>query len=252
MSWFHSLPLGLLALLIALLLLAALEIGHRLSQVAPITEQQVSTISTAILAVVGLLLAFSFGMAGDRHALRRAAAVQGANSIGTFWLRTSLEPEPIRTEMRSRLRRYVDLHIEHRKAGIDQRTTTELEAEADRLERDIWALLEQDAERAPESSRLRLLVPALNAMIDDRATLQAARNNRVPTALLVYLLALVCAAGVVTGYRPRRERRNSILWGIFLLVVGGALMVLLDIDRTRSGFVQTDPTPYVRLRSGLD
>jgi hypothetical protein len=81
----------LIAPLIVLRVLGALEIGHRLGGVKPITAQQVSTISAPILAMVGFLLAFSFSMAGDRLAARRGAAVQEANAIGTFWLRTSAD-----------------------------------------------------------------------------------------------------------------------------------------------------------------
>jgi hypothetical protein len=211
----------------------------------------IANVSAPILAVVGLLLAFAFGMAGDRHALRRAAAVQEANSIGTFWLRTSFMPEAIRSEMRSRVRRYLDLHFEHRDAGISVQRLAQIEAEETRLQLELWALLDQEAQRDADAGRLRLVAPALNAMIDDGASALAARENRLPDALLLFLFALVAAAGVVIAYRPRAEKRNLVLWGLFLLVIGGVLMILLDIDRPRRGLIQTDLGPYIRLRESM-
>jgi len=252
MSWLYMAPLGLVVTLVVLPVLGALDAGHRLSRIAPVAEQQVTNVSVPILAIVGLLLAFAFGMAGDRHARRREAAVAETNSIGTFWLRTSLVTEPVKSEMRSRLRRYVDLHFEHRDAGIDLSRTAALEAEATRLQDELWRLFDQEAHRAPETSNMVLLVaPALNAMIDDAAVLLAARENRVPDAVILYLFLLIVVAGLVIGYRPRDEKRNLILWGFFLVVLGGTLVILLDLDRPRRGLIQTDTAIYLRLRDSM-
>jgi hypothetical protein len=251
MSWLYAAPLPVVVLLVVVLVVGALETGYRLGRVAPVKEQQVSSLAAAILGVVGLLLAFSFGMASDRLALRRAMVVQETNSIGTFWLRTSLVPEPIRSDMRARVRRYVDLHFEHREAGIDQAEMSEVQAEVQRLQRELWALLDRDAQQHPEASRLRLVVPALNAMIDDTASVQAAKENRLPDALLVFQFVLVIVAAMASGYRPRGEKRNVVLWAMFVLVLGGVLTILLDIDRPRRGLIQSDPAPYLRLRESI-
>jgi hypothetical protein len=251
MSWLYTAPFVLLLAVVVASLLAALEVGYRLGRIDPVAEQQASTIATPILAIVGLLLAFSFSMAADRAALRRVAAVQEANSIGTFWLRTSLLPEPTRSGMRSRVRRYVDLHFEHRRAGIQRARIDALEAEAGRLQGELWALLTEDARRDPEAARLRLVTPALNSMIDDSASALAARENRLPDAVLVYLYALLVIAGVCVGYRPRGEKRSPILWAMFTLVVTGVFVILLDLDRPRRGLIQADPRPYVRLRESM-
>lgn len=251
MSWLYTAPLVLLAAVALASVLGALEVGHRLGRIAPVAERDASTVGAPILAVVGLLLAFSFSMAADRHALRRAAAVQEANSIGTFWLRTSLLPEPTRSEMRSRVRRYVELHLEHRFASIEATKTEALEAEAGRLHQELWALLTEEARRDPEAARVRLVTPALNAMIDDAATVLAAKENRLPDAIFLYLFLLVVIAGVAAGYRPSGETRNLILWGMFTLVVSGVLVILLDLDRPRRGLIQTDAAPYLRLRESL-
>lgn len=209
------------------------------------------SVAAPVLTLIGLLLAFSFSLAGDRFALRRAAAVQEANSIGTFWLRTSLVPEPTGRELRARVRRYVDLHLEHRSARIDEARTAELEAEAGRLQQELWTLVVEDAERDPEARRGLLVVPALNAMFDDTASALAARENRLPDGVYAYLFSLALVAGLVVGYQLGGVKRDWLSWAIFALVVSGVLVVLLDMDRPRRGWIQTDTAPYMRLLQSM-
>lgn len=251
MSTLYTIPAVVIVPLVVVLVLAALEAGHRLGRVTPIAQEQASNFTAPVLAIVGLLLAFSFAMAADRHALRRAALVEEANAIGTFYLRTSLLSEPIRSEMQARVRRYVDLHFEHRSAKIDAARALQIEAEAERIQSELWGLLMREAQTGAAPHVLLLVTPALNAMIDDTATALAARENRLPDAIVVYLLFLIVVAGLTIGYRPREERRNLVLWGILVVVLGGILMLLLDIDRPRRGFIQTNSGPLLRLQESL-
>jgi hypothetical protein len=251
MIWLHTAPFALLVGLILASVLAMLEVGYKLGRVAPVEKSQSSLISTPVLAIVGLLLAFSFSMAGERMALRRAAVVQEGNAIGTFWLRTDLVPEPTRSEMRRRVRRYLDLHIEHWSGGVNEAATKAAEREAARLQDELWALAMADAGRAPEAQRQRFVISALNDMLDAESAALSAKANHLPDAIFAYLFLLVLAASVVVGYRPRAEPRSVVLWCTFALVISGVLLVLLDMDRARLGNIQNDVTPYLRLRESV-
>jgi hypothetical protein len=251
-SWLHTAPFALLAVLSLASVLGTLEIGYRLGRFAPVDGSQSALISTPVLAIVGLLLAFSFSMAGERMALRRASVLQEANAIGTFWLRTDLVPEPTRSEMRRRVRRYVDLHVEHWIAGVDEARTRAAEAEGVRLHNELWALAMADATRAPEAQRQRLVIPALNDMLDAESAALSAKTNRLPDEIFAYLYLLVLAAGFVVGYRPRTERRSALLWCTFAVVISTVLLVLLDMDRARLGNIQNDVTPYIQMQKNMD
>jgi hypothetical protein len=252
MAWLHTAPLILLAALLLVSVLGALEIGHWLGRSMPVDESQSSLISTSVLAIIGLLLAFSFSMAGERMAQRRAAVLQEGNAIGTFLLRTDLVPEPTRSEMRRRVRHYVDLHIEHWSARVDEAKTKAAEREAARLQDELWALAMADVRRAPEAQRQRFVISALNDMLDAASSALSAKTNHLPDAIFAYLYVLVLAAGIVVGYRPLAERRSVVLWCTFALVVSGVLVVLLDMDRARLGTIQNDITPYIQLRDSVD
>jgi hypothetical protein len=250
-SALYATPISALAAVVMVAVLGSLELGHRLGRSAPAGEKQFATISSSILAPVGLLLAFSFSLAESRQMARREAVVREANSIGTFWLRTALLPEPVRGEMRVRLRRYVDLHFEHREGRIDEAYRTELEAEASRLQKELWALLMREAHRAPDSLSLLLAAPALNALIDDAESVLAARENRLLDSIFAFLFALIAFGAATVGYGARAEKRNGLLWLAFAVVLGGVLLVLLDMDRPRRGLILTGIEPYVRLRASM-
>jgi hypothetical protein len=68
-------------------------------------------LQTALLGVVGLILAFGLALAVGRYEARRAAVVDEANAIGTTYLRAQTLAEPVRTRSLDLLRNYTDTSI---------------------------------------------------------------------------------------------------------------------------------------------
>jgi hypothetical protein len=251
MTAVYTAPTLVLAALLMLLVLCALEAGRRLGSVVPFTARQYSAISAIILALTGLLLAFSFSLAADRYSQRRTATVEEVNAIGTFWLRTALLPEPTKSEMRTCVRRYVDLHFEHREARVSKAQLAETEAELERVQNELWSLLLAESSRSPQSFSMLLVTPALNTMIDAGASVLAANENRLPDALLMVLSCLIVLTSLVVGYRSHAERRNFVLWFVHLVALAGTLVVLIDMDHPRQGLIRANIAPYARLRESL-
>src|SRR5437764_437783 len=95
-----ALPIGVTTLLIAALLFGACETGFRLGgrkNGAEKTDQ--GHVLSAMLALLGLLVGFTFSIAVGRHELRRSLVVEEANAIGTEYLRTQMVPEPFRARV---------------------------------------------------------------------------------------------------------------------------------------------------------
>lgn len=57
-------------------------------------DKDSGTVKSAVLALLGLLLGFSFALAGQRHEARRELLVEEANSIVTTARRAQLLPAP--------------------------------------------------------------------------------------------------------------------------------------------------------------
>src|SRR5688572_21496365 len=71
----------------------------------------VATLVGAVLALLGLLLAFSFSIVDSRFSARKALVLDEANAIGTSYLRAKILPDPHATRVRSLLRQYVDARV---------------------------------------------------------------------------------------------------------------------------------------------
>ena len=86
----------------------------QITQKRSITEDDlpVNTIVGATLALLGFMLAFTFGFTASRFDSRKQLLLDEVNSIGTTFLRAGFLPEPHCTEVRGLIRKYVDLRIE--------------------------------------------------------------------------------------------------------------------------------------------
>src|SRR5262245_50360188 len=76
---------------------------------AQVTE---SKLGDASLAILGLLLAFTFSMALNKYDRRRDALVNDSNSIGDLYTCASLLPEPQGGKLRGLVRDYTRLRVD--------------------------------------------------------------------------------------------------------------------------------------------
>jgi hypothetical protein len=109
------------------------------------------TVRSAVLALLGLLLGFSFAIAAARHETRRELLVEEANSIGTTARRAQLLPEPHAANVVRLLREYVPLRIEaHREAQFSDQFATTRKHSAE-LQDHMWAEAVAAAAERPSS-----------------------------------------------------------------------------------------------------
>src|SRR6476619_6531991 len=74
-------------------------------------REPLGVLQSALLGLVGLVLAFGLALAVGRYESRRAAVVDDANAIGTTYLRAQTLTEPMRTRSLDLLVRYTDTSI---------------------------------------------------------------------------------------------------------------------------------------------
>jgi hypothetical protein len=242
-------PAWLIAAVVLALLIVALESGFRLSHRSKALEGA-ETLQSAVLALVGLLLAFSYALASDRYSIRRQLVVDEANDIGTFFLRTGFLPQPVQGEMRARVRRYVDVHLDMFEAARSPERFARLQREQEGLQQELWSRLEQSAPQL-STGALMLLTEALNAVIDVSAARLAAARNQVPEPIVMLLVVSVVLSGVLVGYRPEAQRRGLLMWAVFALLLTLVLYTLLDLDRPRRGLISTSQQPLLDLQAQL-
>jgi hypothetical protein len=222
-------------LLIATVLLFAVsaELGTRLARVRrsrPVDADKKShagTLLGALLALLGLTLAFSFTIAETRFAERRTLVLQEANAIGTTYLRSSLLPEPQRANAQELLRQYVNT----RRVDSPAQLATAL-AQTKELHQELWAEAVAASERKPDPITA-LFIQSLNQMIDlHQARVTVALHQRLPGAVLLALYALALLAMGTLGYSIGLARTRTIIPAItVMLAVALVFLLVIDLDR---------------------
>src|SRR6202012_1988346 len=99
-------------LIIGSLMLLVAELGHRLglslhrSQDEP-RSKQAENVQAAALALMGLLLGFTFSTAVQRYDQRNRLVVEESNAIGTAYLRVAFLPDTMQADTRNLFRHYI-------------------------------------------------------------------------------------------------------------------------------------------------
>jgi len=216
-------------------------------------RSQVSGLQGAVLGLVGLLLAFSFSIALARYDTRRDLVTREANAIGTTWLRTdALEPDA-RTEARALLRSYVATRVAYYEVGEDRAAIEAQIRAGEGLQARIWRLAEGAAVASPGSLPLSLLVSSLNEAIDLAAGRIVAHDERVPGAILALqiVLTVVGVGTVAFGFGLFRGPHRAAML-LLTALMAGILLVILDLDHPRDGWIRVPQEAMLRLQRGLD
>jgi hypothetical protein len=225
--------------------------GRALRKHAEKLREPVGIVQGALLALVGLILAFGMTLAVGRYDSRRVAVIDEANAIGTTYLRAQTLTEPTRSRSLQLLKRYADaslkLSTEVPTTGGFRRTV----GEEDDLQRRLWGLAGDALDAAPNASAPRLYVASLNEMIDQQTVRVSGLNNRIPNAVLALeVLGAAIAFGLLALYTAMHGA------GATTVILAGALVTLLllvvfDLDRPTRGLIRVSDAPLVALRASM-
>ncbi|NEU09566.1 hypothetical protein GZH53_14665 [Flavihumibacter sp. R14] len=244
LSILQATPTILTALILLILIIAFYLLGYRLRRKAllkhPETKtQDLGTLNGTLLGLLGLLLAFTFGMSNSRFDTRRKVVIEEVNSIGTAVLRTDIYPDSIRRLLRANFKAYVEARIAHYQAGMDMEKTMENYQKADSIGKEIWAIMAAYAKVDNITTRTSELVPALNEMIDITTTRRAAGEGTIPDSIMYFLFILCFCSAFLLGY----DNKNKIDWiGVMGLAImlSSTVFTIIDLDRPRSGLINMD------------
>lgn len=236
---------------VALLLGSRLGLWHASSETDR-SFSQITALQAALLGLLALLLGFSFSMATARWDMRKRAAIDEANAIGTTYLRTSLLPEPQRSEIRTQLVAYVDARLSPDVMSPDPAARARSVAEAQRIQSRVWELAVAAAFADPRPTTSGLFVQSLNAMIDAHGTRVALGEDRVPEIILWILLAVGVGSLALTGYATGAARRRRLVAGGLVAVLVALVVVLIvDLDRPSRGVIRVSDTNLRSLREAM-
>jgi hypothetical protein len=203
----------------------------------------------SILALLAFLLAVTMSMASDRFDARRGIVLDEANSIGTTYLRAGYLPEPASSQIRELLREYVPLRI----VVTDQTNLAADIQHSQEILTKLWTISEGVAKTTDQGDLVSLYLDSLNETIDLHETrITAGLYSRVPeTVLLLLIVGSALSIGMV-GYSAGLTERRSLLSAVVLAIaLGAVIMILVDLDRPREGFIQVSQQPLIDLQQQI-
>jgi hypothetical protein len=245
-----ALPLATLAIVV-LAVEAGFRLGrHRSQRAEHEKESLVGAAVGAALALVGFMLAFTFGIAGTRFEARRQAVLDEANAIGTTYLRASLLPEDRGKTIRPLLREYVDSRLEIVRTGDINKGLQR----ANELHRQLWAEVEPIARKYPESIQVGLFVQSLNETIDLHTTrVVAALYSRIPLMVWIALYSITTLAMLGIGYHAGLAgKARSVSFLLLAITFAAVIFLVADLDRPREGTLRVSQQAIIGLRSTMD
>jgi hypothetical protein len=233
--------------------LLSVELGYRLARYLQRDSQMeketpVGGMVGATLALLALMLAFTFGLAGSRFEDRRQVVLSEANAIGTAYLRAGLLPEPMRTETQSLFREYLDVRLD----AVNPDKLSYAITKSEELQNRLWAqaVAASEKDRSPIAA---LFIQSLNEVIDLHAVrMLAALRSRVPAVIWIVLFLLSFLSMAMMGYHEAlTNSRRSIAILALILGFSSVLFLIVDLDRPRQGTLQVSQQAMIDLRNSM-
>jgi hypothetical protein len=202
----------------------------------------IASVETAVFGLLGLLVGFTFFGAAGRFDHRRDLIVDETNKIGTAYLRLDLLPVEAQAAARETFRRYLDARIDFYRKLMDPRVASEEAQKTSDLQKKIW----QEAAAASRSPGAhpdagKLLLPALNEMIDITTSRTLAMQMHPPAIVFVMLFGMSLTGALLAGYAmAKAKQRNWLHAAAFALVMAVVVYVILDLEYPRLGLIRVD------------
>jgi hypothetical protein len=235
--------------------LTSIELGYRIGRsrrrrFPDELKSPVAAVVAAALGLLGLILAFTFGLAAARFDARGMVVVEEANAIGTAWLRAGLLSDGRRDLIRKLLADYTEIRLAVVQTG-DVEWALNRSAE---LHRQLWQQAETPGHECSASIVAGLFIESLNETMDVHSKrLMVGLRSRLPNALwlTLYLVTLLTMSGV--GYHEGLCRsRRSIVIVVLVAAFSAVITLAADLDRPREGWLRISQQPMIDLREMMN
>jgi hypothetical protein len=220
------------------------QMGHRRAIAAP--EPMGNRFIDASLALLGLLLAFTFSMSLARHEHRRAMVVADSNSIGDFYTCASLLKDPARSKLQALIREYAQSKYEAAQRPLSEAA---LQSFLQRFQQSHARMTELVIQAAAEGTPILIpLTNTLNNLTSSSASRVNAFRDRLPWSIVL----LLCLGAVVSMFLIGRGQAGCpepqiIITSSFVLLVCLVVYVTLDLNQPGHGLITVSQEPFERL-----
>ena len=205
----------------------------------------------AILAVLGLLLAFTFAMSLGKHDHRREMVLADSNSIGDFYTCVGLLREPVRGKLQASVRQYAEHRLSVGHFSMDEAALQRKLDEIQEMHSHMQSLVEEAVDGG--TPVVVPLVNTFNALTSNHAARLAAGRDRLPGSIVLLLfLAAVLSMGVVGRQQGAGQAWRPASTIGFAALVCMVVWVILDLNQPDRGWITVSQEPLQRLLKSMD
>jgi len=255
----YDIPLWVDALAFVLVLAVAVEAGYRigLRQRRASTSAEETTRGdvalSSMLALLGLMRAFTYAFTLSRADARKHAIVEEANAIGTAFLKADFLTEPGRGALRERLLDSARARVvtgEQVKDSESRRVMLDGMAEAQSR---LWPALERALRDKTLGPYETSMMQAVTEVLDTQTRRTTAAFDRMPPVVTPLLLAIAALALAVAGHNAglKGSISRSRMAG-FVLILAVLMLVILDFDRPQTGFIRLNNAPLLSVVGDME
>jgi hypothetical protein len=244
-----------LSLGLALLMAGAWFFGLRMGRyrrAAGRDDAGAGKVEDASLAILGLLLAFTFAMAITKHEQRRAMVLADSNAIGDFYSAADVLPEPTRRNLQQVIRDYVTLRLKAAEQAVSDEQLEQFLQQFGTMHNRMSELVRDAVNATPPTPVANMLVLTLNGLTSAHAARLMAAKDRLPGSVVILLtFASITCAALVGRQQGTAGRADMLATGVMILLVCLMVLVTLDLNQPRRGTIRVSQEPLHRLLDSM-
>jgi Mg2+/citrate symporter len=200
----------------------------------------------ASMAILGLLLAFTFAMSLGRHDQRRLTVVEESNSIGDFYTCATLLKEP----QRSALQIVIREHAQNELRALSRFLPKEEQQNITQRNQEMYGRMTDIVARAVEEGTpiAVSLTNTLNSVTSANASRLAAYDESLPWSIEVLLFLAAIVPSFLMGKQQAASQKTRLSGMLsFIILVTLVIFVILDLNQGRRGLIRVNREPFERL-----
>jgi hypothetical protein len=257
--WLYEVPLWADALVFLVVLFVAVEAGfrfglrhHHAKSAAEKTTRGDVTLGS-MLALLGLMLAFTYAFTLSRADERKRSVIEEANAIGTAFLKADFLPEPGRSELRGRLLDYARTRVVTRELVKDPIARAKFIARTTEAQAQLWPATKRALDGKALGPFEASMVQAVNDVLDAHTRRVTAALDHMPEVVSILLLLIAALSlAVAANNAGLAGRMNRWRMGGFTLILAALMLMILDFDRPQVGFIMLDERPVSALVDDME
>jgi hypothetical protein len=229
------------------------QIGIHLRRRRPSLEivapEDLTILLTATLALLSLIIGFTFSMALAEYDQRKNAEQREAGAIGTEYDRAKLLPEAEASKVRGLLKDYLRQRILFY-ASNNTRELREIDTATTRLQKDLWSSVQTAGAIKPDPIAA-LVISGMNEALSSQEYAQAAWWKRIPLEAWLLMEATAICGNFLLGYIAGRNRMRAKRFLVLPLLVSTAFFLVADLDNPRYGVISVNPQNLANLSRSM-